>query len=444
MSEASYHDLSTPELKEIAQQEAEQLVVDPAVLAARPPITGYAIDQVYSRDRDDAVRVTREGEQAILHVSIADVGSFISPDSAMQILAGKRLFSVYKDNLVVVPMLPKAISEDKLSLLPGQLRPVLTVHVPVDTAGNLGDISITQDTITAQAVTPVDFEAALADDDADGPFALLQGVAQRLFRGRHGNGEEVFLEDEEGNLLAAGDGAIGQFVVQETMIAANKGLARYNRLHRVPVPYRNFTPDEADDPSLADDPELAQMFLRAQYASIALGHVAIRTAEYLHGTSPLRRHPDLIVISNTIAHHNGQELPYDLIAVKTEVRHLRRRAASEALHEQRMREHYRAVRGDKPVTDQPAPGRTAINFLDKIAGGTITGGELSHALFGPVKGDEDAVADLREQAIRFVTRNAHLAREVLHAAVARRSNLDRRPDSGRRPAYAHRHRRRCG
>lgn len=81
------------------------------------------IDGKDTLDMDDAISFEWGHRKMILKVYIADVSSIVSKDSELYKLAYDRMETDYIQN---IPMLPRDLAEDKLSLVVGKLRRVIT------------------------------------------------------------------------------------------------------------------------------------------------------------------------------------------------------------------------------------------------------------------------------------------------------------------------------
>ena len=94
----------------------------------RPQVQGITIDGLDSRDLDDAVWIELIETSAILSVHVADVAELVEIGSILDKVAIARTQTQYF-KVGNAPMLPRPLSEDKLSLLAHQDRPTLTVRV---------------------------------------------------------------------------------------------------------------------------------------------------------------------------------------------------------------------------------------------------------------------------------------------------------------------------
>jgi len=100
---------------------------------------GFAtIDAPSTLDMDDALAVSRRDSGWTLHIAIADPSSLIEEGSPLDREAFKRAHSQYLPG-ETLPMLPRDLCENLFSLLAGELRPVLAIHIDIDSDGNVGD-----------------------------------------------------------------------------------------------------------------------------------------------------------------------------------------------------------------------------------------------------------------------------------------------------------------
>src|SRR5205807_2426371 len=95
----------------------------------------FTIDPVTARDFDDAVsaEIGRDGSRRVW-VHIADVSAYVTPRSAVDREAYRRATSVYVPGLVE-PMLPRALSNEACSLVPGAPRAAVTVEMTLTDRG---------------------------------------------------------------------------------------------------------------------------------------------------------------------------------------------------------------------------------------------------------------------------------------------------------------------
>ena len=132
--------------------------------SAVPTVT---IDAPVSRDLDDALAVLPAPDDGGLRllVSIADVAALVPEASALDLEARQRATSVYLAGRVL-PMLPHALSEAALSLLPQQDRPALTVELRIDPEGQVTSVDIYESWIRSHARLSYSEVAGFIDRDA--------------------------------------------------------------------------------------------------------------------------------------------------------------------------------------------------------------------------------------------------------------------------------------
>ena len=335
------------------------------------------IDGEDARDFDDAVwaEPSPDGGWHLL-VAIADVAWYARPDSPLDRCARERGNSVYFPDLVV-PMLPKELSDGLCSLVPGEDRGCLAVRLRIDAEGNpLRHEFVRGIMRSARRLTYEEVEAARR---GPGPLAdlvaPLYGAFEALLAARKRRGaidldlpERRVLLDSDGNVAAIASAARldSHRLVEEFMIAANVAAAR--TLERAPCMYRVH-----DRPAAGKIEELREILrhvgirlersprsgnlqrvveraagapeadminlcvLRAQaqaeYSPGNIGHFGLALERYAHFTSPIRRYADLLVHRSLIAAEGlgeGGSRPKDSAAFAALGRHLsmtERRAA---------------------------------------------------------------------------------------------------------------------
>jgi exoribonuclease R len=92
------------------------------------------LDPPGSRDLDQAFHLEQRGSGFRLHYAIADVGSFVVPDGAIDAEARRRGVTLYLPD-GRVPLHPPALSEGAASLLADQVRPAVLWRFDLDGAG---------------------------------------------------------------------------------------------------------------------------------------------------------------------------------------------------------------------------------------------------------------------------------------------------------------------
>ena len=309
------------------------------------------IDAPSTRDIDDAISVLEADANGAMRVlvSIADVDSVVTNDSALDLEARRRGTSVYLAGCVL-PMLPPQLSEDALSLLPDRDRRVLTCELRIDPIGNVTSVDLYEAIIRSSARVSYDEVTAFLDhgkiDDvapALRPTLLrMRTVAARLGVQRSLRGgiaidrEEraVHLDEETAEPLSVSrkESTSAHLWIERLMVAANEAVAQWLvergvpalfRVHDAPTLERvqaleasarqfgfepafgfNLTPlglsaFEAQFRTTDVAPALYQVLSRllgpARYQSQPAYHFGLASSAYLHFTSPIRRYADLVV-----------------------------------------------------------------------------------------------------------------------------------------------------
>ena len=168
---------------------AHQLTLQPH-LWERPQVEGITIDGPDSRDLDDAIWIESTPTGAILSIHIADVSELVTIGSALDKEAIARTQTRYF-RTSNAPMLPRPLSEDKLSLWDYQDRPTLTVQVTLNPKAEIQQTEIYESWLRSRRKFHYQ-EAEQEQKDPNSPFSeLLQTAyawAEQLFRSRLNSG----------------------------------------------------------------------------------------------------------------------------------------------------------------------------------------------------------------------------------------------------------------
>ena len=328
----------TDEFSDEALAEAEALdPLAPLADSYRTDLTGlpaFTIDDADTRDRDDALSIDRtEDGHYRVGIHITDVGALIAPGSTLDDEADRRISSLYLPERTI-HMLPPALSADKGSLNPGELRAAISVLVEFDSSG---------DFIRGRDAKPsvIRSRLALSYDDADAAIAnpkhplhenlsTLNRLARMLKRVRDSRGALNFDRDEM-NVKVDAEGGIAVSVsprsapsrslVQEFMVLCNCILAEYCAGRGLPAPFRLQTmPDISDITAQVPDGPLrwhmiGRRMLAAKVSAAPGAHGGLGVRAYTQATSPLRRYPDMIVQRQISNHLRRGETLYDTDAV---------------------------------------------------------------------------------------------------------------------------------
>jgi ribonuclease R len=297
----------------------------------RPQVEGITIDGPDSRDLDDAIWIEATDTGAILSVHIADVSELVAIGSILDKVAIARTTTQYFKN-GNAPMLPRPLSEDKLSLLEYKDRPTLSVQITLDRNAQIQKTEILETWLRSSKRFHYQ-EAEAAQKDPQHPYqALLETAylwAEQLYRNRLNTGAIGATLTAQGNWLTE-EGSLIQgkrynshLLIQEFMILANRSVALWLADRDIPALYRNHTaraiaPDRETmyqtmlslGSAQAIRQRLASWLNRAEYGPALIGHFALNLPAYCHFTSPIRRLADLINHRIVKAILRNQDTPY--------------------------------------------------------------------------------------------------------------------------------------
>lgn len=293
--------------------EREALIISsPELIFLERPLAypSFTIDGSLSKDLDDAIGVEKDGSGFIIHVSIADVSDIVTKDSLVDKEATKRSFTEYYGETHGKPMIPRILSEDRLSLHEGKLRPTITVSIPISQRGETGEISISKTVLKSIKRFSYDEADQIIGNGIEGFGEALKecrNIAELLEERRRKRGAKVVFDLEKG-IATSEEGVvreipeeeeyIANMIVREFMILTNEKMGRFVSENQIPILYRNHN---------------LQIQTRGFYGTEGIGHFGLGLSKenpYLHFTSPIRRYPDLTVHRQVSAFINGGEMPY--------------------------------------------------------------------------------------------------------------------------------------
>lgn len=107
------------------KKQIAKLAVTPIPQPTAPRLEGFTfnIDPSGCKDIDDVLTVRDRNDGTYeFTITIANLTDIVKPNSALDFAAARQAQTLYDDGLAVAPMLPRWLSEDYGSLLPGQER----------------------------------------------------------------------------------------------------------------------------------------------------------------------------------------------------------------------------------------------------------------------------------------------------------------------------------
>lgn len=327
-------------------------VIEEKEIARRKDLRGemvMTIDGADAKDLDDAVSVIRLANGNYkLGVHIADVTHYVTEGSPIDTEAFKRATSVYLLDLVI-PMLPKKLSNNLCSLNPFEPKLTLSCDMVIDAEGKVVEHEIYESIIesklraTYEEVTKV-LQGEMNDElEKYRPFVpMLKHMEelQRILEKKRVNRGAIEFDFPESKITLDKLGKpikvslypreISNKIIEEFMLACNETVSEHMFWTHVPFIYRiHEEPDEEKLKAFTEfsfnlgypvklfagvqpkmlqeilekvkgepaEPVLSKLLLRsmmqAKYAPENVGHFGLAATYYSHFTSPIRRYPDL-------------------------------------------------------------------------------------------------------------------------------------------------------
>lgn len=309
------------------------------------------IDGEDAKDLDDAVSVERlSNGNYRLGVHIADVSNYVKENNPLDKEALKRATSVYLID-IVIPMLPKKLSNGICSLNPKIERLAMTCMMEIDSQGKVLNHDIFESVIkTNERMTYTAVTKILKDHDEETikkyeylyeDFKTMEELAQILNKRRMQRGaidfdfqESSIILDENGKPIDIKpyERGIANRIIEEFMLVCNETVAEHMFWTNTPFVYRiHETPDneklehfnefvhnlgyiikwgsEVHPKELQkiiekvkgkkEETVVSTLLLRslkqARYSPECVGHFGLAAKYYCHFTSPIRRYPDLMI-----------------------------------------------------------------------------------------------------------------------------------------------------
>lgn len=345
------------------------------------------IDGADARDFDDAVYAERRKNGWRLVVAIADVASYVTPDSMLDEEALRRATSVYFPGRVI-PMLPEALSNGLCSLKPDEDRLCLVCDMSINEEGKVtrsrfdravmrSQMRLTYNEVWKWLVSG-SAEIRPGEQQVSASLRDLYSLYKALRKARRKRGAIDF-ESNAVSFVFDERGAVADIVpyerndahmlIEECMISANVEAANFLLQHNIPAPFRTHEPPPEDRvlkleqflsglgirktwktrPEPKDFEQIVQqikgrddedlimaVLLRTQslaiYQEANGGHFGLALTAYAHFTSPIRRYPDLLLhraIHHVLEHRSSKGYRYsekDIVKLSDHCSHCSRRA----------------------------------------------------------------------------------------------------------------------
>ncbi|MET7760277.1 RNB domain-containing ribonuclease [Streptomyces sp. NPDC005389] len=315
----------------------------------------FTVDPPTSTDLDQAMHLARRSDGGYrVHYAIADVAAFVTPGSALDAEAHRRVLTLYFPD-GKAPLHPAVLSEGAASLLPGEPRPALLWRIDLDAEGRRVATDVRRALVRSRA--KLDYATVQKQIDtgtAEEPVALLRDIGrlrEALEAERGGISlnvpeQEIVEQDHTYSLayraplpadgwnaqislltgMAAADlmTAAGTGILRTLPTAPDGAVARLRRSaqalgvdwpHHVSYADVVRAADPANPRHAAFLQECTTLLRGAGYTVFTAGHIptpAVHAAvadEYTHCTAPLRRLVDRYAGELCVAAVAGDEPP---------------------------------------------------------------------------------------------------------------------------------------
>lgn len=278
------------------------------------------IDGPATLDFDDALSVTRLGDNYEVGIHIADVAHFVRRDDDIDLEARGRASSIYMPDQKI-SMLPAVMAENLCSLKAGTDRPAISTLITMTPRAEILDYRIVPSLIRVKhQLTYHDVDAIANQDET---IAALLSLATLYRRQRLENGA-LIIDLPEIAIWLTPDGqpmftkvdreSPSRMLVSELMILANDLTARFlveNKLAAIfrsqPEPRERLF--EKDQGTLFQNWMQRKLINRFALSSTAQPHAGLGLNAYVTATSPIRKYSDLIT-QRQLRAAMGLETPY--------------------------------------------------------------------------------------------------------------------------------------
>ena len=308
------------------------------------PLT-FTIDPDNAKDFDDALSFKILDNNVFeIGVHIADVSSYVKPDTELDKEARRRGTSVYLANKVI-PMLPEKISNEICSLEPKKKKRAFSIIFTIDKKGNVLKERAKRTTIYSDyRLTYSDVQNIIENNkegkkkykEIETAIINLNKISKKIRKKREERGA-IFFNKKEVGFKFKGDKIEATFLkeskeshklVEEFMLLTNIEVAqklkkkaifrvhdkpdakkvenlfsvaesfghiKLNKKNSIGKQINNLLSKakEKKESNIINLLALRSMS-KAEYSTKNIGHHGLSLTRYLHFTSPIRRYPDII------------------------------------------------------------------------------------------------------------------------------------------------------
>lgn len=295
-------------------------------------LSTFTIDGQSTLDFDDALSIEPHEDHFLVGIHISDVTRLIRKGDLLDQDALDRASSIYLPDARIA-MIPPALSENRLSLRKGEVRPALSTMVKVRRSGEIISYDIFPSMIRVDHQLSY-FEANTTTEPGD-PLSRLYEIALRFREKRLAQGaiqivlpEVTVWLDESGApvVTRVNRESPGRLLVAEMMILANWLSARFLAEKKIPTLFRSQPRPKARILRNGDTSVFQNWMQRKLLNRFALGplpapHCGLGLDAYVTATSPIRKYSDLVT-QRQLRAALGLETPYSKSEIETLIERL--------------------------------------------------------------------------------------------------------------------------
>lgn len=267
----------------------------------------FTIDDITTLDMDDGLSLELTPRGYRLGVHISDVANVIKADSVLDEEARQRATSIYCPE-GPINMLPEALSQNKISLTPGSIRPVISYLFELNQDLTIASHQIVPSIIKSrQRMTYDEVDQKLEEQEPI--LSTIYNIATNLETSRllngaikiHKNDVNVVLNpDGSFHLVRVDESSPARNLIAEMMILTNGVSADFAVKNNFGLIFRGQAgaDEEVDEIKEAAEAKSGQparpKLKKSAVSTIAQPHAALALRAYAQVTSPIRRYSDLI------------------------------------------------------------------------------------------------------------------------------------------------------
>jgi len=285
------------------------------------------IDGQSTLDFDDALSIESRGDHFLVGIHISDVAHYIKKGDLLDREARSRGSSIYMpDNRI--SMAPPLLSENRLSLKKGHIRPAISTMVKISLSGEIISYDIFPSTICVDHQLSY-YEANISAEEGEA-IACLYDIAIRFREKRLSQGAiQITLPEINIWLDESGIPVVnrvnrespGRMLIAELMIMANWLSARFLLENKTPAIFRS-QPKPKDRILRNGSGTLFQNWMQRKLLNRFIlrpdadHHCGLGLDAYVTATSPIRKYFDLVT-QRQIRSVLGLESPYSEKEIET-------------------------------------------------------------------------------------------------------------------------------